>query len=122
MNKENLLNRKRRLLTYDNLNNLNPDDVVLVSRVAIQSTYAMTQLRQGQTGERTEKLNKLNMLNHKLRVLDKERARPVYGIKMTVQDVLTTFSKEDIYGSSIVGIKSYDQECSEGTTTESLNL
>ena len=65
--------KRSRLLTYADLDKLSPNEVVLVSRVGIQSTFAMAQLRYNQTGEQGEKLKKLEELNRYLRKLDKEK-------------------------------------------------
>ena len=102
MNKQQFLSHKKRLLKYEDLDDLSLDDVVLVCRVIIQSTYAMEQLKYGQTGKPTDKLNKLEKLNRHLRNLDEERKRPVYGIVMSVEEIKDTFSKEDVRGSGLL--------------------
>ena len=110
MNKQQFLLRKKRLLKYEDLDKLSPDDVVLVCRVIIQSAFAMEQLIYGLTGKPTDKLNKLEKLNRHLRDLDKERKRPVYGIVMSVEEIKETFSKEDVRGLHFVGLSPAQQK------------
>ncbi len=121
MNKQQFLSHKKRLLKYEDLDDLSLDDVVLVCRVIIQSTYAMEQLKYGQTGKPTDKLNKLEKLNRHLRNLDEERKRPVYGIVMSVEEIKDTFSKEDVRGSGFISLASYQQKSSAEPKKENLS-
>ena len=121
MNKQQFLLRKKRLLKYQDLDKLSPDDVVLVCRVIIQSAYAMEQLIYGQTGKPTDKLNKLEKLNRHLRDLDEERMRPVYGIVMSVEEIKETFSKEDVRGLHFVGLSPAQQKINTESRKEDLS-
>ena len=121
MNKQQFLLRKKRLLKYEDLDKLSPDDVVLVCRVIIQSAFAMEQLIYGQTGKPTEKLNKLEKLNRHLRDLDEERKRPVYGIVMSVEEIKETFSKEDVRGLHFVGLSPAQQKINTESRKEDLS-
>ena len=121
MNKQQFLLRKKRLLKYEDLDKLSPDDVVLVCRVIIQSAFAMEQLIYGQTGKPTDKLNKLEKLNRHLRDLDEERKRPVYGIVMSVEEIKETFSKEDVRGLHFVGLSPAQQKINTESRKEDLN-
>ena len=121
MNKQQFLLRKKRLLKYEDLDKLSPDDVVLVCRVIIQSAFAMEQLIYGQTGKPTDKLNKLEKLNRHLRNLDEERKRPVYGIVMSVEEIKDTFSKEDVRGSGFISLAPYQQKSSAEPKKENLS-
>ena len=121
MNKQQFLLRKKRLLKYEDLDKLSPDDVVLVCRVIIQSAFAMEQLIYGQTGKPTDKVNKLEKLNRHLRDLDEERKRPVYGIVMSVEEIKETFSKEDVRGLHFVGLSPAQQKINTESRKEDLN-
>ena len=121
MNKQQFLLRKKRLLKYEDLDKLSPDDVVLVCRVIIQSAFAMEQLIYGQTGKLTDKLNKLEKLNRHLRDLDEERKRPVYGIVMSVEEIKETFSKEDVRGLHFVGLSPAQQKINTESRKEDLS-
>ena len=121
MNKQQFLSHKKRLLKYEDLDDLSLDDVVLVCRVIIQSTYAMEQLKYGQTGKPTDKLNKLEKLNRHLRNLDEERKRPVYGIVMSVEEIKDTFSKEDVRGPGFISLAPYQQKSSAEPKKENLS-
>ncbi len=121
MNKQQFLLRKKRLLKYEDLDKLSPDDVVLVCRVIIQSAFAMEQLIYGQTGKPTDKLNKLEKLNRHLRDLDEERKRPVYGIVMSVEEIKETFSKEDVRGLHFVGLSPAQQKINTESRKEDLS-
>lgn len=121
MNKQQFLLRKKRLLKYEDLDKLSPDDVVLVCRVIIQSAFAMEQLIYGQTGKPTDKLNKLEKLNRHLRDLDEERKRPVYGIVMSVEEIKETFSKEDVRGLHFVGLSPAHQKINTESRKEDLS-
>ena len=121
MNKQQFLLRKKRLLKYEDLDKLSPDDVVLVCRVIIQSAFAMEQLIYGQTGKPTDKLNKLEKLNRHLRDLDEERKRPVYGIVMSVEEIKETFSKEDVRGLHFVGLSPTQQKINTESRKEDLS-
>lgn len=105
--------KKSRLLTYADLDKLSPNEVVLVSRVGIQSTFAMAQLRYNQTGEQGEKLKKLEELNRYLRKLDKEKKRPVYGIVMTVGEIKDTFSQDDLKGAGLIKVPTQQKDNKE---------
>ena len=121
MKKQQFLLRKKRLLKYEDLDKLSPDDVVLVCRVIIQSAFAMEQLIYGQTGKPTDKLNKLEKLNRHLRDLDEERKRPVYGIVMSVEEIKETFSKEDVRGLHFVGLSPAQQKINTESRKEDLS-
>lgn len=121
MNKQQFLLRKKRLLKYEDLDKLSPDDVVLVCRVIIQSAFAMEQLIYGLTGKPTDKLNKLEKLNRHLRDLDEERKRPVYGIVMSVEEIKETFSKEDVRGLHFVGLSPAQQKINTESRKEDLS-
>lgn len=121
MNKQQFLLRKKRLLKYEDLDKLSPDDVVWVCRVIIQSAFAMEQLIYGQTGKPTDKLNKLEKLNRHLRDLDEERKRPVYGIVMSVEEIKETFSKEDVRGLHFVGLSPAQQKINTESRKEDLS-
>ena len=105
--------KKSRLLTYADLDKLSLNEVVLVSRVAIQSAFAMAQLRYNQTGEQGEKLKKLEGLNWHLRKLDKEKKRPVYGIVMTVGEIKDTFSQDDLKGAGLIKVPTQQKDNKE---------
>ena len=105
--------KKSRLLTYADLDKLSLNEVVLVSRVAIQSALAMAQLRYNQTGEQGEKLKKLEGLNWHLRELDKEKKRPVYGIVMTVGEIKDTFSQDDLRGAGLIKVPTQQKDNKE---------
>lgn len=105
--------KKSRLLTYADLDKLSTNEVVLVSRVGIQSTFVMAQLRYKQTGKQGEKLKKLEELNRHLRELDKEKKRPVYGIVMTVKEIKDTFSQDDFRGFGLIKIPTQQKDKKE---------
>ena len=110
--------KKSRLLTYADLDKLSLNEVVLVSRVAIQSAFAMTQLRYNQTGKQGEKLKKLEALNRHLRELDKERKRPVCGIVMTVEEIKDTFSQDDLKGAGLIKVPTQQKDNKEPVKEE----
>lgn len=110
--------KKSRLLTYADLDKLSTNEVVLVSRVGIQSTFVMAQLRYKQTGKQGEKLKKLEALNRHLRELDKERKRPVCGIVMTVEEIKDTFSQDDLKGAGLIKVPTQQKDKKEAVKEE----
>ncbi len=125
MNKQKWLSRKKLFLKYEDLDNLNENDEVLVSRVTIQSAYAIAQLNYQRNGKDGEKLDKLSAIHWRLRELDKklynEKKRIAYGIKMTVKEIKATFSKEDIHGAGLIRTSLPEQNNVNNTNNNNSN-
>ena len=84
---------KRRYIDYDEFKDMDDEEFVIVNRITILTKLAMYYATQQDDKELYEKLIELNL---KLRKKDKELRRPVWGIELTVVEVKSIFTENDL--------------------------
>lgn len=84
---------KRRYIDYDEFKDMDDEEFVIVNRITILTKLAMYYAKQQDDKELYDKLIDINF---ELRKKDMELKRPVWGIELTVGEVKSIFTENDL--------------------------